>query len=120
LLALGLLALALAAFSPRHADPVRPIMILLLIELALATAHALWLGAPPLQRRKGLRNEGSSKCCRAVATRRRDGGKAPAPLPGGGGAAGRNRPAPVEDRAFRRRAGRERGSGLLLFFSSAN
>jgi hypothetical protein len=33
---------------------VRPIIILLLIELALATAHALWLGATTIPAKKGI------------------------------------------------------------------
>jgi hypothetical protein len=45
LLAIGIGALALAAFAPRGFDPVQPIILLLLAELALSTLHALWLGA---------------------------------------------------------------------------
>ena len=45
LMIIGLGALALAAFAPRGVDPVGPIIVLLLAEVALSTLHALWLGA---------------------------------------------------------------------------
>ncbi len=45
LLAIGIVILALCAFAPAGVDLIGIIMMLLLLELALATAHALWLGA---------------------------------------------------------------------------
>jgi len=45
LLAIGILAIGLAAFGTGDTDPMRLVMGLMLLELVLATGHALWLGA---------------------------------------------------------------------------
>lgn len=45
LLAIGIVSLLLAALAPDGVDSLGIIIMLLLAELALATAHALWLGA---------------------------------------------------------------------------
>lgn len=44
LLGIGLVAIGLAAIRPQGLDPVKPVLALLLLELAIATVHALWLG----------------------------------------------------------------------------
>jgi uncharacterized membrane protein len=44
LIAIALLALFLAAIRPAGVDPMRPILILLLAELVIASGHGLWLG----------------------------------------------------------------------------
>ncbi|QPQ55398.1 hypothetical protein IC614_01950 [Allosphingosinicella flava] len=50
LFATGLLALLLAAFAPKDSKPMAIVMGLMLIELFLATGHALWLGATTSRR----------------------------------------------------------------------
>jgi hypothetical protein len=42
---IALVALLLAAFAPACVNPVRPIVLLLLAELVIASVHGLWLGA---------------------------------------------------------------------------
>jgi uncharacterized membrane protein len=44
LVAIAVLALFLAAIRPAGVDPMRPILILLLAELVIASGHGLWLG----------------------------------------------------------------------------
>ena len=44
LIAIGILALFLAAIRPAGVDPLQPILILLLAELVIASCHGLWLG----------------------------------------------------------------------------
>ena len=57
LLAIGLLAIGLAAVRPVGVDPVKPVMSLLMIELAIATVHALWLG---IRRRDNIHHGGEN------------------------------------------------------------
>jgi hypothetical protein len=42
---IAILCFALAAFAPAGMDPLQPIMLLLLAELVVASAHGLWLGS---------------------------------------------------------------------------
>lgn len=44
LAAIGVIALGLAAFAPTGVDPVRPLVLLMLAELVVASLHGLWLG----------------------------------------------------------------------------
>lgn len=45
MIGIALVCLLLAAFAPAGTDPIRPITVLLLAELVIASAHGLWLGS---------------------------------------------------------------------------